>query len=73
MRIKDFLFSRMMNKVIGHITKPFKTFRSEEPTHAMLQDILQYRQRLKILISSCHNNVLFVRWEAVKKEEQSNR
>lgn len=46
---------RMMNKVIGHICKPFKTFRNEEPTHAMLQDILQYR------------------WEAVKKEEQSNR
>jgi len=34
---------RRLNKIIGHIIKPFKTFRSEEPTNQMLQSILQYR------------------------------
>jgi len=34
---------RMLNKIIAHITKPFKTFRSEEPSNEMLQKILSYR------------------------------
>jgi len=34
---------RMLNKIIAHIIKPFKTFRSEEPTNEMLQKILSYR------------------------------
>jgi len=34
---------RMLNKIIAHITKPFKTFRTEEPTNEMLQKILSYR------------------------------
>jgi len=34
---------RMLNKIIAHITQPFKTFRSEEPSNEMLQKILSYR------------------------------
>merc|ERR1719167_496 len=34
---------RMLNKIMAHITKPFKTFRDEEPNHEMLQKILSYR------------------------------
>merc|ERR1719369_1894020 len=34
---------RMLNKIMAHITKPFKTFRSEEPSHEVLQKILAYR------------------------------
>lgn len=34
---------RMLNKIIDHITSPFKTFRSEEPSNEMLQKILSYR------------------------------
>jgi len=34
---------RMLNKIMAHIIKPFKTFRSEEPSHEMLQKILSYR------------------------------
>jgi len=34
---------RMLNKIIAHIIKPFKTFRAEEPTNEMLQKILSYR------------------------------
>ena len=37
------LFLRMLNKIMAHIIKPFKTFRSEEPSHEMLQKILSYR------------------------------
>ena len=33
----------MLNKIMAHIIKPFKTFRSEEPSHEMLQKILSYR------------------------------
>ena len=36
-------YFRMLNKIIAHITKPFKTFRSEEPSNEMLQKILSYR------------------------------
>ena len=28
---------RMLNKIMAHITQPFKTFRAEEPSHQMLQ------------------------------------
>merc|ERR1712158_79888 len=34
---------RMLNKIMAHITQPFKTFRAEEPSHQMLQKILSYR------------------------------
>lgn len=34
---------RMLNKIISHIIKPFKTFRAHEPSNMMLQSILQYR------------------------------
>merc|ERR1711934_758665 len=34
---------RMLNKIMVHITQPFKTFRAEEPSHQMLQKILSYR------------------------------
>jgi len=34
---------RMLNKIMAHITKPFRTFRSEEPSNQMLQNILSYR------------------------------
>merc|ERR1712107_11780 len=34
---------RMLNKIMAHITQPFKTFRAEEPIHQMLQKILSYR------------------------------
>jgi len=34
---------RLLNKIMAHITTPFKTFRSEEPSHEMLQKILAYR------------------------------
>jgi len=34
---------RMLNKIMAHITKPFKTFRTEEPNKEMLQKILSYR------------------------------
>ena len=27
----------MLNKIMAHITQPFKTFRAEEPSHQMLQ------------------------------------
>ena len=45
--VQDVLFSsddftlrqlyRMLNKIMAHITQPFKTFRAEEPSHQMLQ------------------------------------
>merc|ERR1719266_718004 len=34
---------RMLNKIMAHITEPFRTFRTEEPSHQMLQKILSYR------------------------------
>merc|ERR1719369_2520318 len=34
---------RLLNKIMAHITKPFKTFRAEEPSNEMLQKILSYR------------------------------
>merc|ERR1712241_1055530 len=34
---------RTLNKIIQHIVKPFRTFRSEEPTNEMLQKILAFR------------------------------
>jgi len=34
---------RMLNKIISHIIKPFKTFRATEPSNMMVQSILQYR------------------------------
>merc|ERR1711962_761568 len=34
---------RMLNKIMAHITQPFKTSRAEEPSHQMLQKILSYR------------------------------
>lgn len=34
---------RMLNKIMAHITEPFRTFRTEEPSHQMLQNILAYR------------------------------
>lgn len=34
---------RMLNKIISHIIKPFKTFRATEPSNMILQSILQYR------------------------------
>jgi hypothetical protein len=34
----------MLNKIMAHITQPYKTFRGgEEPSHQMLQKILSYR------------------------------
>merc|ERR1740128_1287314 len=33
----------MLNKIMAHITKPFRTFRSEGPSNQMLQNILSYR------------------------------
>merc|ERR1719397_2445287 len=47
---------RMLNKIMAHITQPFKTFRAEEPSHQMLQ---------------VHQKILSYRWESIKKEEAS--
>ena len=34
---------RLTNKILAHITKPWKTFRNERPPNYVLQNLLQYR------------------------------
>jgi hypothetical protein len=34
---------RLVNKILLHITKPWKTFRNQQPPNYVLQNILQYR------------------------------
>merc|ERR1719215_1814292 len=34
---------RLCNKILVHITKPWKTFRDEQPSNFVVQNILQYR------------------------------
>jgi hypothetical protein len=34
---------RLTNKILAHITKPWKTFRNEQPPNYVLQNLLQYR------------------------------
>ena len=34
---------RLCNKILLHITKPWKTFRNEQPSNFVVQNILQYR------------------------------
>lgn len=34
---------RLLNKILVHITKPWKTFRNEQPSNFVVQNILQYR------------------------------
>merc|ERR1711953_1394530 len=34
---------RLCNKILVHITKPWKTFRNEQPSNFVVQNILQYR------------------------------
>lgn len=34
---------RLVNKILTHITKPWKTFRNDQPPNYVLQNILQYR------------------------------
>lgn len=34
---------RLVNKILLHITKPWKTFRNDQPSNYVLQNILQYR------------------------------
>jgi len=34
---------RMLNKILVHITRPWKTFRNDKPSNFVVQNILQYR------------------------------
>jgi len=61
---------RMLNKIIGHITKPFKTFRSEEPSNEMLQKILSYRWETTVTKEEASNAFDQI-WEPSEIEKPS--
>jgi len=61
---------RMLNKIIGHITKPFKTFRSEEPSNEMLQKILSYRWETAVTKEEASNAFDQI-WEPSEIEKPS--
>ena len=41
--INKFQRYRMVNKILVHVTKPWKTFRNDQPPNYVLQNILQHR------------------------------